>query len=69
VVGVDIRPGTYRAEPDQTAAPCDWERASGFTHAIDETTDMGSGRGGTTVAVVEGERFSTHACTWTLSSS
>jgi hypothetical protein len=65
VVGQDIAPGRYAA--NGAGGNCYWERASGFTHSVDEviTNDLQSGR-----AIVEIEssdvRFTSRDCgTWT----
>ena len=65
VVGQDVVPGQYTAEPTDDA--CYWERATGFAHSSDEiiANDIPRGR-----AIVEIEvsdvRFSSRGCgTWT----
>jgi hypothetical protein len=65
VVGQDIAPGRYSSEG--TADGCYWERATGFTHELDEliTNDLPSGRAIVEIAPTD-VRFTSKDCgTWT----
>jgi len=60
-----IVPGTYRAEG--VTAECNWVRASGFSHTIEEVIDAGGLAEGGTVVIAPGDnRFSSVYCgRWT----
>jgi hypothetical protein len=58
-----IVPGTYRAE---TVPGCYWERASGFSHEVDQTIDVGNPSGPTVVIAPSDSLFtSSHCGNWT----
>jgi hypothetical protein len=65
LVGSDVAPGSYRTRNDFASGPqpCACERASGFTHEVDEIVERGfPPEGTTTVELHDGERLSSDSC-------
>lgn len=64
-VGTQIRPGVYRS--GSTSGDCYWERATGFSHTLDEVITNSFGDAQPTVEILQGDaRFTNANCgRWT----